>query len=110
MRAVCNGIKENTLAKVCPNISCVAWQNTSQRLSGKKMRLRYGAGCLAGDKWGQLWEEHWVLRDKKEVREEEGLISEKGTKPGQRRAQLTKSRGSIRPSKEGPVEEPRPHR
>lgn len=87
MRAVCTVIKGNTLAKVCPNTSCHAWQNTNQAV-WKKMRLGYGAGCLAGNKRGQLWEKHWVLRDMEEVRAEEGLISEKGTKPGQRRAQL----------------------
>lgn len=26
-----------------------------------------------GDNWGQLWEEHWVLRDEEEVKEE-GLV------------------------------------
>lgn len=44
------------------------------------MRLRYGAGCLAGNKWGQLWEEHWVLREEEDVKEEKGLLAEKGTK------------------------------
>ena len=36
-----------------------------------------------GDNWGQLWEEHGVLRDKEEVKEEDGLVTKKATKPGQ---------------------------
>lgn len=50
------------------------------------MRLRCGADCLAGDKWGQLWEEHWVLREEEEVREEGGLVSETGTTSGKNSA------------------------
>lgn len=39
----------------------------------------------------QLWEEPWVPGDKKEMKEE-GLLTRKGTKPGQGRAQLMESR------------------
>lgn len=72
------------------------------------MRLWYvmGLAAWAGDNWGQLWEEHWVLRDEEEVKEEEGLVTEKGMKPGQSSAQLTEGGVSVRPSGEGPAEEP----
>lgn len=29
---------------------------------------------------GQLWEEHWVVREEEDVKEEKGLLAEKGTK------------------------------
>lgn len=43
------------------------------------------------DNWGELWEEYGVLRDEEEVKEEEGLVTKNGTKPGQSRAQLMES-------------------
>lgn len=49
-----------------------------------------------------------VLRDEEEVKEEEGLVTENRTKPGQSRAQLWKG-VSIQPSEEGSSEEPGHH-
>lgn len=53
-----------------------------------------GLAAWVGDNRGQLWEHHWILRGEEEVKEE-SLITEKETKPGQSRAQLMESGGSI---------------
>lgn len=49
VRAVSTDTERNTLAKICQNPRYHAWQNTNQKLSGKKMRLWYGAGYLGGE-------------------------------------------------------------
>lgn len=80
--------------------------NTEAALEKNEAMVCYGAGCLGGGQLGTVWEEHWVLRDEEEVKEEEGRVTEKGMKPGQSSAQLTEGGVSVRPSGEGPAEEP----
>lgn len=74
----------------------------------KKWGYGMGLAIWVGNNWWRPWEEHWVLRDKEEVKEEEGLLTKKGTKPRQSTAQLTESGASLWLSGEGPAEEPRP--
>lgn len=32
------------------------------------------AGCLGRDNWGQLWEEHWILSDKRKQKRKKGSL------------------------------------